>query len=285
MSNTYDAALLVDTISERSQTILGSALAPLAAFSTNFSDEVKKPKDTIQVPLVTATAAVQTNPTSFNGIGGTTVGAADVSLAHKYLPFGLSYADLQNGRRLEQLIDIQLKAFADDLWSVATAPITTDNFGAAVVEKDSADINATSGDLPKVWAAIHKARRKALIVDPTIYSNLIPTNTQSLPLSAGAYGFDAGVFYATSFPSEEGLEGFGICPEAVAVASAAPALDGFREGMIVSQVVNIEGINLPVYWNVWADKTTRSIVASVEVMFGSGKGITSGTAALIMPAA
>ena len=285
MSNTYDAALLVDTISERSQTILGSALAPLAAFSTNFSDEVKKPKDTIQVPLVTATASVQNNPTSFNGIGGTTVAAAEIALNHRYLPFGLSYADLQNGRKLEQIIDIQLKAFADDLWSIATAPITTANFGAAVVEKDSADINATSGDLPKVWAAIHKARRKALIVDPVIYSNLIPTSTTSLSLAAGAYGFDAGVYFATSLPSEEGLEGFGICPEAVAVASAVPALDGFREGMIVSQVVNIEGINLPVYWNVYADKTTRSLVASVEVMFGSGKGITDGTAALIMPAA
>jgi hypothetical protein len=285
MSNTYNADLLVDTISERSQTILGSALAPLSVFSSNFSDEVKRPKDTIQVPLVTATAATQTNPTSFNGIGGTTVGAAEVALNHYYQPFGLAYGDLQNGRKLEQLVDIQLKAFADKLWAVSTAPITTANFGAAVVEKDSADINATSGDLPKLWAAIHKSRRKALIVDPTIYSNLIPTNRESLPLSVGAYGFDAGVFYATAFPSETDLEGFAISPEAVAVASAAPALEGFREGMIVSQVVNIEGINLPVYWNVWADKTTRSIVASVEVMFGSGKGITSGTAALIMPAA
>lgn len=284
MSNTYDSSLLVASISERSQTILGNALAPLAVFSSNFSDEVKKPKDTIKVPLVTATASTQVNPTSFNGIGGTTVDAASISLDHLYQPFGLSYADLQNGRKLEQLIDIQLKKLAQTIWEKATAPVTTANFGAATVTKASASINATSGDLPKLWAAVHKARNKALIVDPTIYSNLIPTNTQSLPLSAGAYGFDMGVFYATEFPSEANLTGFAAAPEAVALASAAPALDGFREDMIVSQVVNVEGLGLPVFWNVWADKSTRSIVASVELMFGAGAGITTGTVSIIKSA-
>lgn len=284
MSNTYDSSLLVDTISERSQTILGNALAPLAIFSSNFSDEVKKPKDTIKVPLVTATAATQTNPTAFNGIGGTTVDARTISLDHLYQPFGLAYGDLQNGRKLEQLIDIQLKQLAQTIWAKATAPITTANYGAATVTKASASINATSGDLPKLWAAVHKARNKALIVDPAIYSNLIPTNTQSLPLSAGAYGFDLGVFYATVFPSEANLTGFAVAPEAVALASAAPELEGFREGMLVSQVVNIEGLGLPVFWNVWADKSTRSIVASVELMFGAGEGVSDGTVAIIKSA-
>lgn len=284
MANTYDTSLLQDAISERTETILGNALAPLALFSKDFSNEVRKPKETVLVPIVSATAATQENPTDFDDIGGTTVGKTSVVLDHLYQPFGLEYTDLQNGKRLDQLIDIQLQKLGQTLWAKATAPITTANFGAATVTKASANINATSGDLPKVWAAIHKASNKALIVDPTIYSNLIPTNTQSLALSAGAYGFDQGVYFATAFPSEANLTGFGICKEAICIAAAQPALEGFREGMLVSQAVTLEKLGLSVYWNVWADKSKRKIVASVELMFGAGKGLTDGTVAIIKSA-
>ena len=61
-------------------------------------------------------------------------------------------------------------------------------------------------------------------MNPGIYSQLIPTSTTSLPLSAGAYGFDGGVFYASNFPSEAKLAGFACSSEAIAMAAAAPDL-------------------------------------------------------------
>ena len=50
------------------------------------------------------------NPTTFNSIGGTTLGKASVTLDHIYQPFGLAYSDLQSAHRLERLIQINLDA-------------------------------------------------------------------------------------------------------------------------------------------------------------------------------
>jgi len=125
------------------------------------------------------------------------------------------------------------------------------------------------------------AGRTALLVNPGIYSQLIPTSTTSLPLSEGAYGFDGGVFYASQFPSELKLAGFACAPEAVALASAAPSLDHVRDGMLVSEVVPLECLGMNIYYNVWADKSTRSLVASAELMFGANKAVTNGTIAAV----
>lgn len=281
MSNTIDPALIVDTLAVQSQTVLANRLAALRLFSTDFSSDVKKPKDTVQVAIATATAATQTNPTTFNSIGGTTLGKATVELNHLYQPFGLEYSDLQVAQRLERLVKINLDALADKIWAVATAPITVANFGAATVTAANSAVTPTSGDLATLWAGISKAGRKGLIVNPSIYANLIPTSTTSLPLSEGAYGFDNGVFYASQFPSEAKLAGFACAPEALAMAAAAPSLDHVRNSMIVSETVTLEGLGMSIYYNVWADESTRALVASAELMFGSAKGVTSGTIASI----
>jgi hypothetical protein len=65
------------------------------------------------------------------------------------------------------------------------------------------------------------------------------------------------------------------------MASAAPALDNVRDGMLVSEVVTLEGLGMSIYYNVWADKSTRNLVASAELMFGASKSVTSGTIASI----
>lgn len=281
MANTIAAQLIVDTLAAQSQTILANRLAALRNFSTDFSGDVKKPNDTIQVAIASATAATQVNPSSFNGIGGTTLSATSVSLDHVYQPFGLEYSDIQNSVRLERLVKINLDALADKIWALATAPITVANFGAAAVTAADSAVTPGSAQLKALWAGVSKAGRKALIVNPGIYSQLIPTSTTSLPLSEGAYGFDGGVFYASQFPSEAKLAGFACAPEAVALASAAPSLDHVRDGMLVSEVVTLEGLGMNIYYNVWADKSTRSLVASAELMFGANKAVTNGTIAAV----
>lgn len=281
MSNTIAAQLIVDTLAAQSQTILANRLAALRNFSTDFSGDVKKPSDTVQVAIASATASTQVNPTSFNSIGGTTLSATSVTLDHIYQPFGLSNADINNAIRLERLVKINLDALADKIWAVATAPITVANFGAAVVTAADSAVTPGSANLKALWAGVSKAGRKALVVNPGIYSQLIPTSTTSLPLSEGAYGFDGGVFYASQFPSEAKLAGFACAPEAVALAGAAPSLDHVRDGMLVSEVVALDGLGMNIYYNVWADKSTRSLVASAELMFGANKAVTSGTIAAV----
>lgn len=281
MANTINAALIVDSVSSTAQTVLANRLAALRLFSTDFSNDVKRPKDVVQVPIATAGSATVTNPTNFATIGGSTLSKATVSLDHIYQPFGLEYSDLQNAIRLENITKVNLDAIADAIWAAATAPITVANFGAATVTAADSAVTPTSGDLPKLWAAVSKAQRKGLIVNPGIYSNLIPTSTQSLALSAGAYGFEEGVFYASSFPSEAKLAGFAVSKEAVAIAAAQPAMAGFDGQMLARQEIPIDGLGLSVYFNLWADMATRSHIASFELMFGSVEAVTSGTLASI----
>ena len=197
MSNTIAAQLIVDTLAEQSKTVLANRLAALSHFASDFSGDVKKPNDTIQVSIASATASTQVNPTTFNNIGGTTLSATSVSLDHVYQPFGLEYSDIQNAIRLERLVKINLDALADKIWALATAPITVANFGAATVTAADSAVTPGSSQLKALWAGVSKAGRKALIVNPGIYSQLIPTSTTSLPLSEGAYGFDGGVYYAS----------------------------------------------------------------------------------------
>jgi hypothetical protein len=282
MANVFDSALVVATISEQVQTVLANRLAPLRIMSTDFSSEVRKPKDTIQVPLVTATSATATNPTDFTPASDVTVGKATVTLDHYSQFFGITQADLALGHRLENLVRINLNALADKLFSVAITPITTVNFGAAVVTTTT--ITPGSGHLATLWSSISKSDRKGLVVTPEIYSKLIPTNADFLPLQNGAYGFDQGIYYANSFSGAvSGLDGFAICPEAIAVASALPVIDPAVANLLyVSDVVTIDSLGISVMYNITASQATRTVTASVECMMGSAAGLTSGTCALII---
>lgn len=280
MPNTFDSSLVADSIAQQTKTVLSKRLAALNLFASDFSSEVKKPKDTVHVPIASATASTAVNPTTFNSIGGTTLGKASVTLDHVYQPFGLAYSDLQSAQRLERLIQVNLDAIADKIWALATAPVTIANFGAATVTSAPTSVNASSGDLAKLWAAVHKSARKGLVLSPVVYSQLIPTSSTSLNLGEGAYGFENGVHYATSFGGEAGLYGFACSPEALVMASAVPALAD--NDYMVSDSVTLDQIGLTVAYNVYSDKTTRSLIASLEVMFGAAAGLTDGTMALMV---
>jgi len=281
MANTINSALIVDSVSEYGLTKLANRLAPLGLFASDFSADVKRPADVIQVSLATAGSTTQTNPSSFNSIGGTTLGASAVTLDHLYQPFGLAYSDLQNGIKLERLIKVNMDKLADAIWAAATAPITVANFGAATVTAADSAVTPGSANLKALWAGVSKADRKALIVNSGIYSQLIPTSTTSLPLSEGAYGFDAGVFYASSFPSEAKLAGFAASAEAIAMASGKPDFSAVEGNLMLSESVTLDKLGLTIFYNVWGDPTSRNIIGSFELMFGANKGITDGTIASV----
>ena len=281
MANTINSALIVDTVSEYGLTKLANRLASLSHFTTDFSADVKRPADVIQVSLSTAGSTTVTNPTDFSTIGASTLGASAVTLAHLYQPFGLSYGDIQNGIKLERLVKINMDKLADAIWAAATAPITVANFGAATVTAADSAITPGSDNLRALWAGVNKADRKALIVNPGIYSQLIPTSTTSLPLSEGAYGFEGGVHYASLFPSEAKLAGFACSSEAVAMAAAQPDFSATQNQFLVSESLVLPNLGLSIFYNVWGDPATRNLVGSFALMFGANKGITTGTIASV----
>lgn len=282
MPNNFDSALVADSIAAQTKTVLSKRLAPLSLFASDYSSDVKKPGDTIKVPIASAGSTTQINPTSFNSIGGSTVGKASVTLSHIYQPFGLSYEDMKNGHRLDRLTQVNADALADKIWELATAQVTVANFpNASVITTAEGDINPTSGDLAELRAGVHKSQRKGLLVSPVIYSNLIPTNSLGLSLNAGAYGFENGVFEVTSFSGETDLVGFACSPDALVMASAMPALNS--DSYEVQSIV-LEQLGLTIMMTMHHDTSVRADIATFEVMFGAAKGLTDGTMALIVPA-
>lgn len=282
MANSFDSGLVVASISQNAQTVLANRLAPLRLFTTDFSADVKKAKETIQVPLVTATAATSVNPTNFEPGSSVTVGKATVTLDHVVQFFGITQADLALGHRLDNLIKINMDALAAKIWSLAITPITTVNFGAATITTTT--ITPGSGQLATLWAAVSKSPAKGLVVTPSIYSNLIPTSSLSLALANGAYGFENGVYYANSFTGAvTGLDGFACSKEAVAVASALPLVDpSVSNSFYVNEVVSIEELGLQVLMTIHGSQASREVTATMEVMFGAAAGLTTDTMALII---
>jgi len=278
MANTISTDLIVDSVSSTAQTVLSNRMAPLRFCAKDYSLDVRKPKDVVQVKLATAGSSTQINPTAFDSIGGSTLAASPVTLAHVYQPFGLEYADLQNGFKLADIVQVNVDKFADKLWEIATAPITVANFGAAAATAASASVTPSSGEIQKMWAATAKADRTALVLNTVSYANLIPTSTQGIDLlREGAYGFANGVFKASAFPSELKLAGFAIAPEALAMANAAPELSFAQGEFIVAERYTVEKLGLTVWYNLWFDPASRSYVGSLETMFGCNKAITNGT--------
>ena len=281
MANTFDSALVADSIAAQTKTVLAKRLAPLGLFASDYSSEVKNVGEVIQVPIASAGSSTQLNPTTFNNLGGSTVGKASVSLSHVYQPFGLSYADMKNGHRLDRIAQVNADALADKIWELATSNVTVANFGAATVTSAENSINATSGDVADLWAGVHKSPRKGLVVSPVIYSNLIPTSTTALNLGEGAYGFENGVHYATSFSGETGLVGFACSEDALVMAAAQPVLNSNSYEV---QSIVLEQLGLTVMFTMHHDTTVRADIATLEVMFGSAVGLSNGTMAMIVPA-
>lgn len=282
MPNTFNAALVQDAITSATLKKLPARLAALRVASTDFSTDVKKPGEVVRVAVATAGSTTQVNPSTFNSIGGTTVGAEAVTLEHLQQPFGLSFADLQNGHKLERLIGINLDKLADKIWEKFTTPLTVANFGAAVATAADSSFTPGSAQLKALWAGVSKSRSKALITNAGIYSNLIPTSTTSLALEAGAYGFEKGVFYASSFSGEAKLAAVAIDESAIAIASAQPSLDHVRGNFLVDEAVTLPDLGITIYWNVYTDMSTRNLVASAELMFGAAAAVKVDSCALAL---
>ena len=281
MANTIDTALIVDSVSSQAVSVLGKRLAPLAAFSKDFSADVKRPGDVVQVKLATAGSTTLVNPTSFDSVGGSTLDNSAVTLEHIYQPFGLEYSDIKNGIRLEDIMRVNLNAFAAKIWDKFTANITVANFGAAVATQADSAVTPGSAYVKAAWGAVSKSDEKVFVANSGIYANFIPTSTTSLPLQDGAYGFERGVHYATSFNGEAKLAAFAACPEALAVAMARPDLLDESEYLVV-QNIDIPQLGMTVLHTVTSYKSSRKLVGSFEVMFGSNTGIKTDTLAIIL---
>lgn len=275
MANTFDAALVTDSLRDTAITVLQSRLAPLNAFTKDFSTDALAPRKTVQVPIATAGSTTQTNATNFES-GDTTLDNVEVTVNQYTNSFHLTNAELNQGHKLEQLAKINLHKLANKIIDVAMTPVTTTNFGSAVVDVDSASL-VTAAELKTLWGALKDGDERNLVVDGSIYANFLPSNLESFQTAGngrnvGIYGYD-GFFYNNRFDGAgTNIKGFACSPQAIAIASGVPAPSPVDSAMLAQELVEIPDLGLTVQMNLWISSATRAVWASYDCMFGAAKG-------------
>lgn len=275
MANTFDAALVVDSLRDTAITVLQSRLAPLNAFSQDFSADPLRPRATVQVPIATAGSTTQTNAINFES-GDSTLDNVAVSVSQYSNSFHLTNDQINGGHRLEKIAKINLHQLANKIIDVAFSPITAANFGAATIDVNTA-ADVTAANLKTLWAALKDGDVRNVIVDGSIYAQFLPANLEAFQLAAGGknvgmYGFDLFTYSNRWDGAEATIKGFACSPQAIAVASGIPANSIAESDMMAVENIEIPDLGLTVQMNMWVSRATRAVWASYDVMFGAAKG-------------
>jgi hypothetical protein len=270
MANTIDADLLIDTLSNRVKTTLGNVLAPLNAFTRDFSPQVFVQGKNHQVQVTTGGSTTLTNPTNFE-TGDSTTSNVAVPISHYSQPFHVTSQQLNQRITLEGLADKNLQNLANKIMDVALAPVVAANFTS--VSGDIAQTAIAVADIQAAWAAISKSPIKNILLDGVAFSKFLPTNKDSFVPGNGAYGFDGFYLNTRWTGAETGVYGFAAGPDAICMAAGIPDVHPAVKALMLSQnVVTIEGLGLSVQINVWGSAASRTVWASYDLFFGAAFG-------------
>lgn len=278
MANTIDTDLLIDTLAAQVITTLGPALAPLAAFTSDFSQDTYTQTKAVQVTVVTGGSTTQTNPSSFESGDSNTSNVA-VTMNHYSNSFHLTSAQINQQFRIEQLAAKNLQNLANKIVDVAMTPIDATNFanGSSAIAQASLAV----ADLQAGWASIGTSPVKNVLLDAAAYAKFLPTSTQSLSLATnGAYGFNGFYLNTRWTGAVSGTYGFVCGPDAIAQASGIPDIHPAVAKMLMdSRVITVPNLGISVQLNVWGSASSRAVWASYDVMYGAaygGQGAASG---------
>jgi len=277
MPNNLTSNLILDRVGKRSLTYLGNVLAPFTAFSTDFSTEEFTQGQNVRIPVATVGATTQVNPTNWES-GDSNISNVNVLVSQYSVSFQLTPRELNNGFRLDQLVDINLQSFGNRLVDVAFAPFTAANFTTVNI----AQASLTGANLATAWAAIARSSQKNVILDSTAYSRLLPTSlTTEIGPRPGLAGFD-GIYLNTRWSGAgANVYGFAGGPGAVALVAGLPVtnsdgMDGLEQSVVSVQIggrgsINqgLNGPTLPVLTSTWLSMATRTRWVSFDVMMGA----------------
>lgn len=272
MANTIDADLLIDTLSAQAVTYLGDVLAPLSAFSTDFSTDELVQTKAVQVPIITGGSTTLTNPTSFEAGDSATDNRA-VTVNHYSQPFHITSAQMNQRIRIEMLAKANLQSLGTKIGGVLSALVLAANFtGTAetVAQASFAAANARS-----LWGKLGKNRSKVLLLDSVAYAQLAPSDKNAFDLGQkGAYGFD-GIFQHTYWTgATANTYGIAAGRDAFCIAAGIPQMvPGLSDEMVAQKVMQIEGLGLPIQMNIWVSRASRQLWASYDIMFGAAVGL------------
>jgi hypothetical protein len=231
--STINAALNDDIITQRAIQAFVAELAPLTAFSTDFSDETAAKGATVNVPIP-ANITAGTTENAYETEDSATLGVATVPLT-SYAKATVGITDKQfansSAARLEVFAVQQAKAVArkiiTDTWALIINATFSQKVTKALNSIAAADIRAMKVILDKANVPMSD---RSLIVNPDVFDKIVGDTTITIA-SALHYGgteviregmipkyLGLAVHNSTIIPTAENLVGFAVHPSAMAVA-------------------------------------------------------------------
>jgi ATP-dependent Clp endopeptidase proteolytic subunit ClpP len=273
--NTIATELTTSMLASTVITTLGSKLAALSALFVQVSPDPLKPKAVIELPIVTDGATTQKNPTDWES-GDSVIDNVSVTVDEYGHSFHLTNAQLQSGTQVAWLVRKNAIKFADYLMGVILTPVTTANFGDAVLVAAPAAFGPS--DLPAVRAAGKNFTMKNLVLDGDYFSRVIPVTRDMLDVSdgGGQFGFDS-IQENNYWPAAVGnVRGFVASPESMAIVLGLPIEPpGFGTAFNSVDVATIPGLNVSVQTASWVKPGTRVQWQAFDVMAGVSKADTT----------
>jgi hypothetical protein len=282
-ANTYSSTLVTAFLIEGAVTPLQNRLAALKAFTRDFSTDRYKPRSTGQVKKVTGGSTTQTNATNFES-GNSVVTNAPIAVNQYTQPFHVSNDDLNSGLRMEDLVRVNMAAFANKLIQVATADITEANFanynGGSYITPPGA---FGWSDMALLWGALKKADERHAMLDGEFIAQLlnVPTMFQTGVRNGSDdivrnYGWD-GLHLNTEWSGAgAGCRGFACHRQALGAVAGLPLTPPQVGQQIPGGILNEStaevpevGLSFAVY--LWFSTASRAMWCSFDAMFGAAK--------------
>jgi ATP-dependent Clp endopeptidase proteolytic subunit ClpP len=276
-ANTFAAGLLVDYLADAVITEMGTKLAMVGNFTRNVGLDNLRPKATVQVKkfVQSGSSATVDNATNFETSNDSQLDATAVTVNQISKLFTVTNEELNKGFALADLAAGSADVFALGISKKITAVMTSTNYGAGTTIGTAA--NFDTSDLPAILALAKNYRQKLLLLDGghlarlqfSAAANTFP-DARFGPLNNGFFGFNNILEQNDWTGAIANTAGFVCGQDAIAIASGLPV------GMIAGEFVEqrtVESTNgLSVLLSVWYSRSTRSHMASYDIMFGVAAG-------------
>lgn len=288
MANTIAGVNLAE-IAQESLNGLQTLFAPLAALTTDFSNDIRNAGESV-------TTRYPTKPTAADMSAGYKTAAADVAMTpatitlDTHYGFTYGFTDVERSKSSINLnnlfIQPALQALGDkvfgDVWNLVTAAnfATSSTITAANFDRDDLV------DLGAILTETKKASQmdRAIFMNPTYYASLVKTlNSAEFP-GMGSDKAEANVPRVAKFDSYEtdiadangeNLAAFAFQKNSLLMAGRTVDAEMAREAGIEVETVVIPGLGLPVQFRRWYD-SEGVLYYNCNLLYGVAKGVDYG---------
>jgi hypothetical protein len=274
-ANTFSSALTTQFLIDGAVTKLQNRWAALKCFTRDFSTDPYKPLATGELKFVTTGSTGQVNATNF-GTGDSVTTAVPITVNQYTQGFHVTNAELNSGARLEDLLEINMAGFADQIIGVVGAIITSANFPIPAITSLSSSFGWSN--MQTAWGLLKKSHIHNAMLDGEYLAQIINVPNQfqksgASPSDTGAwaaFGWDNIAINTNWTTADANTRGFICGPTALGCLSGLPLTTPFAKSHGLNmETILLPGLNISIAFHHWFSLATRTMWASYDIMFGA----------------